>query len=65
LRDLNRTEGITIIMVTHNLDIVAETDRVVRLVEGRVERATEIPTLGSGTPALEPAPVEQTSASWL
>jgi lipoprotein-releasing system ATP-binding protein len=37
LRDLNREEGLTIIMVTHNLDIVAETDRVVRLVQGRVE----------------------------
>jgi lipoprotein-releasing system ATP-binding protein len=37
LRDLNRNEGLTIIMVTHNLDIVAETDRVVRLVAGRVE----------------------------
>jgi lipoprotein-releasing system ATP-binding protein len=40
LRDLNRTEGLTIIMVTHNLEIVAESDRVVRLVEGRVEAAT-------------------------
>jgi lipoprotein-releasing system ATP-binding protein len=39
LRDLNRNDGLTIIMVTHNLDIVAETDRVVRLVEGRVEGA--------------------------
>jgi lipoprotein-releasing system ATP-binding protein len=37
LRDLNRAEGLTIIMVTHNLDIVAETDRMVRLVDGRVE----------------------------
>jgi lipoprotein-releasing system ATP-binding protein len=37
LRDLNRREGLTIIMVTHNLDIVAETDRVVRLAAGRVE----------------------------
>jgi lipoprotein-releasing system ATP-binding protein len=37
LRDLNRNDGVTIIMVTHNLDIVAETDRVVRLFEGRVE----------------------------
>jgi lipoprotein-releasing system ATP-binding protein len=36
LRDLNRTEGLTIIMVTHNLDIVADTDRVVRLSEGRL-----------------------------
>jgi len=40
LRDLNRTEGLTIIMVTHNLDIVAESDRVVRLVQGRVEAGT-------------------------
>ncbi len=37
LRDLNRDNGLTIIMVTHNLDIVADSDRVVRLVEGRVE----------------------------
>src|SRR5439155_19762027 len=37
LRDLNRQDGLTIIMVTHNLDLVAGTDRVVRLVEGRVE----------------------------
>ena len=37
LRDLNREDGLTIIMVTHNLDIIAETDRVVRLVDGRVE----------------------------
>jgi len=40
LRDLNREEGLTIIMVTHNLDIIAETDRVVRLVAGRVEGPT-------------------------
>jgi len=39
LRDLNRDDGLTIIMVTHNLDIVADTDRVVRLVDGRVEAA--------------------------
>ena len=37
LRDLNERDGLTIIMVTHNLDIVAETDRVLRLVAGRVE----------------------------
>ena len=39
LRDLNRDEGLTIIMVTHNLDLVGETDRVVRLVSGRIEEA--------------------------
>jgi lipoprotein-releasing system ATP-binding protein len=38
LRDLNQREGLTIIMVTHNLEIVASTDRVVRLVAGRVEK---------------------------
>jgi lipoprotein-releasing system ATP-binding protein len=41
LRALNRQEGLTIIMVTHNLDIVAETDRVVRLVAGQVEAAAQ------------------------
>jgi lipoprotein-releasing system ATP-binding protein len=38
LRDLNRRDRLTIVMVTHNLDIVRDTDRVVRLVEGRVEK---------------------------
>jgi lipoprotein-releasing system ATP-binding protein len=41
LRDLNRQDGLTIIMVTHNMDIVAGADRVVRLVQGRVEGAAE------------------------
>ncbi|MBV9123238.1 MAG: ABC transporter ATP-binding protein, partial [Planctomycetes bacterium] len=37
LRDLNQRDGLTIIMVTHNRDLVAETDRMVRLAAGRVE----------------------------
>jgi lipoprotein-releasing system ATP-binding protein len=37
LRDLNRDDGLTIIMVTHNFELIAETDRVVRLVDGQVE----------------------------
>ncbi len=41
LRDLNQQEGLTIIMVTHNLDLAAETDRVVRLTSGRVEELAE------------------------
>jgi lipoprotein-releasing system ATP-binding protein len=36
LRDLNRNDGVTIVMVTHNLEIVSSTDRVVRLSGGRV-----------------------------
>ncbi len=43
LRDLNRADGLTIIMVTHNLDIVAGSDRVVRLVDGRVEETATGP----------------------
>lgn len=39
LRDLNETDGLTIVMVTHNLDLAATTDRIVRLVKGRVEGA--------------------------
>jgi len=37
LRDLNRQEGLTIVMVTHNLELARETDRIVKLVQGRVE----------------------------
>ncbi len=43
LRDLNQQEGLTIVMVTHNLDLVHDTDRVVRLLDGRVERPENIP----------------------
>ena len=44
LRELNREEGVTIVMVTHNLDIVAATDRVVRMVNGVVtEDSTKPP----------------------
>src|SRR5262245_53030824 len=39
LRDLNRRDGLTVVMVTHNMDLVTPTDRVVRLVKGRVEAA--------------------------
>jgi lipoprotein-releasing system ATP-binding protein len=39
LRTLNRLENLSIIMVTHDLSIAAQADRVVRLVAGRVEQA--------------------------
>ena len=56
LRDLNRREGLTIVMVTHNLDLVQPTDRVVRLTKGRVETAAgeapsnEVLPLGQAAP---------------
>src|SRR5439155_3462511 len=39
LHDLNRQDGLTIVMVTHNREIAAGTDRIVRLHPGRVESA--------------------------
>src|SRR5206468_261607 len=42
LRDLNRQEGLTIVMVTHNLELVHDTDRMVRLFDGRVETPEKI-----------------------
>jgi lipoprotein-releasing system ATP-binding protein len=42
LRDLNRQDGLTIVMVTHNLDLVFGADRVVRLCDGRVEAPERI-----------------------
>ncbi|HMP03012.1 MAG TPA: ABC transporter ATP-binding protein [Gemmatales bacterium] len=37
LSDLNRQDGVTTIMVTHNLEIAARADRVVKMAEGRLE----------------------------
>ena len=48
LRDLNREDGLTIIMVTHNFDIIAATDRVVKLVDGRVETPPANPRISPG-----------------
>ncbi len=36
LRGLNRDDGVTIVMVTHNMEIAQVTDRVVRMSHGRV-----------------------------
>lgn len=36
LREINRQDGVTIVMVTHNLEIVAATDRVVRMAGGQL-----------------------------
>jgi lipoprotein-releasing system ATP-binding protein len=45
LRDLNRQEGVTIIMVTHNHELVAVTDRKVRMAAGRIAEPEAAPPI--------------------
>jgi lipoprotein-releasing system ATP-binding protein len=37
LRDLNRERGLTMMLVTHDLQVAGQADRIVRLAEGRIE----------------------------
>ncbi len=37
LRELNREEGVTLVLVTHSLELARETDRVVELRDGKLE----------------------------
>jgi lipoprotein-releasing system ATP-binding protein len=41
LQKLNETRNLTIVMVTHDQSLARETDRIVRLTEGRVEQNAE------------------------
>lgn len=38
LRDLNRNEGLTIVMVTHEADMAEYSDRLIWMVDGRIEQ---------------------------
>ena len=42
LRDLNREDGVTIVMVTHNLDIVSATDRMVKMTAGVIAEDRDV-----------------------
>ena len=69
LRSLNRAEGVTIIVVTHNADIAAFTDRIVMMRDGRIVSdepspgrglAGTLPPAASATRRLpEPRPVDR------
>jgi putative ABC transport system ATP-binding protein len=47
-RDLNRTLGQTIILVTHNPQLTAYTNRVIEMLDGKI--------VGDGAPSVRPAP---------
>lgn len=68
LRDLNRQDGLTIVMVTHNLELVAATDRVVRLTAGQIETAPAPNLAFAGVsdtelPGVLPLPLERATLS--
>ena len=52
-RKLNRERGITLILVTHDLEVASQMDRVIRVKDGLIEEDT---TLNEDTPALEETP---------
>ena len=47
LRRLNRDEGVTFVVVTHDLELAAQTDRIVRLADGRVLSDDRVPVAAS------------------
>ncbi len=51
LRKLNREQGVTVIIVTHEADIAAYTDRVVTMRDGRVVADVANPAPQGGSPA--------------
>ncbi|WP_202320598.1 ABC transporter ATP-binding protein [Archaeoglobus neptunius] len=44
MRDINKKEGVTFILVTHNSAISAIADRIVHLKDGRIDRIVENPS---------------------
>jgi lipoprotein-releasing system ATP-binding protein len=43
LKELNRQDGVTIVMVTHNLEIAMGTDRVLKMAAGRLAEEKPAP----------------------
>jgi putative ABC transport system ATP-binding protein len=40
LQDLSRQKGLTVIMVTHNLELAAHADRTIEMKDGRINTST-------------------------
>lgn len=50
LRGLNRNQGITVLMVTHEADMAAYADRLVHFIDGRIDRDCANPLAISAAP---------------
>ncbi len=48
LKDLNREQGLTLMIVTHEFDIAAETNRIISMLDGRVVGDSHRDTWGPG-----------------
>ena len=40
LQDLSKQKGLTVIMVTHNLELAAHADRTIEMKDGRIDTST-------------------------
>jgi putative ABC transport system ATP-binding protein len=63
LRDLTDTQGQTVVIVTHDNDIAAKADRVVRVRDGHLEELTQAPSRSASPSAAYIAPYGR-AASW-
>ncbi len=63
LQDLNRSDGITIILVTHEEEVAAATRRVVRLLDGRIVEDVPVDQRRLASPANSKNPADMAPAS--
>jgi putative ABC transport system ATP-binding protein len=54
LRDLNKTRGKTIIMVTHDPNIARFADRTIQIVDGKIKPEDQDSASGQGAPGISP-----------
>jgi putative ABC transport system ATP-binding protein len=54
LQDLNRSDGITVVVVTHENDVASSTKRAIRLLDGKIISDDEVEQRMFGIPQAAP-----------